>query len=84
MPNAAAPAPLPSPAAPGGLAYQRRRPEDTTLYQVVRDNLRTLYAAIEEGYTSAPFPAFVRAELEGYLDCGLLCRGYPATHYVLS
>ncbi len=56
--------------------YQRRRPEDTTLHQVVRDNLRTLYAAVEEGYASAPLPTFVRAELEGYLDCGLLCRGF--------
>jgi hypothetical protein len=29
--------------------YQRGRPEETTLYAVVRDNLETLYDAIEEG-----------------------------------
>jgi len=48
--------------------YARRRPELTTLYEVVRDNLDTLYAASDAG--------FVRSELEGYLECGLLCRGF--------
>jgi hypothetical protein len=41
-----------------------------------RDNLQTLYAAAEEGFVAAPLPAFVRRELEQYLDCGLLCRGF--------
>jgi hypothetical protein len=54
--------------------YERRRPEKTTLYAVVRDNVETLYAATRE--SGAELPAFVRAELEGYLDCGLLCRGF--------
>ena len=62
-------------APPGGFVYERRRPELGTLYQVVRDNLQTLYAAAEEGFAS-PLPAFVRSELEHYLDCGLLCRGF--------
>jgi len=56
--------------------YERRRPEAGTLHRVVRENLRTLYAAAEEGFAGAPLPAFVRAELEGYLDCGLLQRGF--------
>jgi len=55
--------------------YQRRRPERTTLYEVVRDNLATLYAASEEGFASA-LPSFVKRELEAYLECGLLCRGF--------
>ena len=55
---------------------QRRRPEDTTLHQFVRDYLRTFHADVEDGYTGACFAAFVRAELEGYLNCGLLCRGF--------
>ena len=59
----------------GAYTYARRRPEATTLHQVVRENLLTLYAAIEQGFAS-PLPAFVRDELEGYLDCGLLSRGF--------
>lgn len=55
--------------------YARRRPEQSALHQVVRDNLRTLYAAIEQGF-SAPLPGFVREELEGYVDCGVLSRGF--------
>ena len=41
----------------------------------MRENLNTLYAATEHGF-AAPLPEFVRTELEGYLDCGLLCRGF--------
>jgi hypothetical protein len=55
--------------------YSRRRPEQSALHQVVRDNPRTLYAAIEQGF-SAPLPGFVRDELEGYVDCGVLSRGF--------
>jgi len=56
--------------------YECRHPELSTLHQVVRDNLETLYAAVEAGFASAPLPNFVRRELEGFLDCGLLCRGF--------
>ncbi|MBN2193894.1 MAG: transposase zinc-binding domain-containing protein [Polyangiaceae bacterium] len=52
-----------------GFHYARRRPE-TTLYQVVRDNLDTLHAVSDAGLAS-PLPSFVRSELEGYLECGL-------------
>jgi hypothetical protein len=64
------------PSASGSAGYARRRPEATTLYRVVKDNLLTLYAATEAGEAAAPLPAFVREELEGYLGCGLLCRGF--------
>jgi len=64
----------PQPARPDG--YARRRPELGTLHQVVRENLRTLYAAAERGFAGTPLPDFVRRELEGYIDCGLLCRGF--------
>jgi len=56
--------------------YARRRPETTTLYKVVLDNLQTLYAAAEAGFAGVPLPAFVRSELDGFLACGLLCRGF--------
>lgn len=58
------------------ITYERRRPEVTTLYQVVQDNLETLYGAVAEGAVKLALPRFVRKELEGYLDCGLLCRGF--------
>ncbi|MBN2196272.1 MAG: transposase zinc-binding domain-containing protein, partial [Polyangiaceae bacterium] len=35
----------------------------------------TLYAASAEGFAS-PLPSFVKSELEGYLECRLLCRGF--------
>jgi Transposase zinc-binding domain/Putative transposase len=56
--------------------YTRRRPEETTLYPVVRDNLATLYGAVEDGALSLALPQFVRKELDGYLECGMLCRGF--------
>jgi hypothetical protein len=43
---------------------------------VVRENLQTLYAAAQEGFAGVALPPFVRQELEGYLDCGLLLRGF--------
>lgn len=58
------------------ITYERRRPEATTLYEVVRDNLETLYGAVDDGAVKLALPGFVRRELEGYLDCGLLCRGF--------
>src|ERR1019366_5335590 len=61
-------------AAATGFVYERRRPQGATLYEVVRDNVETLYAAMED--SGRTLPAFVRKELDGYLDCGLLCRGF--------
>ncbi len=57
-------------------AYRPRRPESTALYEVVRDNLETLYGAIEDGALAVRIPKHARKELEAYLDCGLLCRGF--------
>lgn len=58
------------------LRYVRHRPEATTLYTVVRDNLDTLYGAVDDGALAIDLPDFVRAELDGYLGCGLLCRSF--------
>jgi hypothetical protein len=57
-------------------AYTRRRPEETTLYAVVRDNLATLYGAVADGALPISLPAFVRKEFDGYLACGMLCHGF--------
>ena len=56
--------------------YRRRRPEATALYEVVRDNLETLLAAIDDGVLEVRIPKHARQELLAYLDCGLLCRGF--------
>jgi putative transposase/transposase-like zinc-binding protein len=57
-------------------AYRARRPETTALYEVVRDNLETLYGAIDDGALAVRIPKHARKELESYLDCGLVCRGF--------
>ena len=62
--------------APAPGVYQRNRPETTALYEVVKDNLETLYEAIGDGAIAVRIPKHARKELEAYLDCGLLCRGF--------
>jgi hypothetical protein len=68
-------------AAPREMSYARRRPENNTLHRVVRENVETLYAAIEAGDAGA-LPAFVRKEIESYLDCALITLpGDPPRSY---
>jgi hypothetical protein len=62
--------------ASGEPVYSRRQPELGTLYRVVRENLRTLYAAAQDGFAGAVLPPFVRQEFAGHLDCGQLSRGF--------
>ena len=52
-----------------------RQPWHSALYQVVRDNVATLYQASEDGF-GTPLPKFVRNELDGYLGCQVLGRGF--------
>ena len=54
-----------------GYVYERRRPHDSAVYQVVRENLETLYAAVESGFATAPLPKFVRDELEKSATAGI-------------
>ena len=53
-----------------------RDPRTTALYEVVRDNLETLYGATGDGTIAVRIPKHARKELEAYLGCGLLCRGF--------
>ena len=46
------------------------------MHRLVREHLRTFYAAVEHGFEGARLPDFVRADLEGYVGCGVLCRGF--------
>jgi Putative transposase/Transposase zinc-binding domain len=55
--------------------YERRDPFAQALHRVVRENLATFYAAIEEGWQTG-LPEFVRSEFAGYLDCSVLQRGF--------
>jgi hypothetical protein len=57
-------------------SYRCRQPETTGLYEVVRDNLETLYGAIDDSALDIQLPKHAKKELEAYLDCGLLCRGF--------
>ncbi|MFH0341893.1 MAG: hypothetical protein ACHBNF_07120 [Chromatiales bacterium] len=55
--------------------YERRRPEDTVLYQVVQEHLETFLAQVEAETRSA-LPAFVQAEFDAFLQCGILAHGF--------
>jgi hypothetical protein len=49
------------------VVYERRRPERTSLYELVRDNLETLYGAIDDGVLDVRLPkrATVRVRVSG-------------------
>ena len=49
--------------APAPGVYRRHRPETTVLYEVVRDNLETLYGAIGDGALAVRIPKHARKEL---------------------
>ena len=54
--------------APATRVYRRHQPETTALYEVVRDNLETLYGAIDDGSLAVHIPKHARKELLAYLD----------------
>jgi hypothetical protein len=64
----------PTPAA-NHVHYERRRPEETTLYPLVQENAATFFAQVE-AETGAGLPDFVKAEFEAFLDCGILANGF--------
>lgn len=51
-------------------AYRPRRPIETVLYRVINEHLGDFIARVEDA--GRPMPAFVRAELESFLTCGIL------------
>jgi hypothetical protein len=58
--------------------YQRRRPEDTVLYQLVQEHAQTFFAQVERE-TGAGLPEFVKEEFDAFLQCGILANGYTVT-----
>ena len=57
------------------IANERRRPEDTTLYQVVQEHLES-FLALVEAQTGAGLPQFVKDEFDAFLECGILTHGF--------
>ena len=61
--------------------YRRRQPEDTVLYRVVAGYLETFLAGAGQGNgMRSGLPRFVERELRGFLDCGILARGFCRVH----
>jgi hypothetical protein len=60
---------------PAGFAYERHRPEETTLYRVVQEELETFLAQVE-AQTGSGVPEFVKDEFEAFLECGILAHGF--------
>ena len=60
---------------PATCSYERRRPEETTLYKIVQEQLET-FLAHAEVQTGAGLPAFVKDEFEAFLECGILAHGF--------
>ena len=54
----------------------RRRASGGAEGDGVSVNLETLYGAISDGAIAVRIPKHARKELEAYLGCGLLCRGF--------
>ena len=63
--------------APAGrrIHYERRRPEETTLYQLVQEHLETFLAQVE-AEIGAGLPEFVQEEFDAFLECGILAHGF--------
>jgi hypothetical protein len=55
--------------------YERRRSEDTVLYQLVQEHLETFLAQVERE-TGAGLPEFVEEEFDAFLECGILAHGF--------
>ncbi|HEY5658156.1 MAG TPA: transposase zinc-binding domain-containing protein, partial [Myxococcota bacterium] len=55
-------------------SYERRRPEETTLHGVVREQLEGFLARAREA--DHPVPRFVEQALRAYLACGVLAHSF--------
>jgi len=60
---------------PARFSYERRRPEQMPLYQVVQEELETFLVQVET-HTGSSVPAFVKDEREAFLECGILAHGF--------
>ncbi len=60
-------------------AYLPRRPTETVLYGLVRQNLEPFLAYAREHYDGG-LPRYVENELRAYLKCGLFSEGFVRCH----
>jgi hypothetical protein len=60
-------------------AYVPRRPTDTVLCGLVRQNLGSFLAYAREHYDGG-LPRYVEAELRAYLKCGVFSEGFTRCH----
>jgi hypothetical protein len=64
----------------GPTRYRRRTPETTVLHRVVREHLATFLASADARAEADPgrvsLPHYVRRELDNFVDCGILARGF--------
>jgi len=64
---------LPAPEPDG---YRRRQPEGRVLHAAVREHMETFLQLVDSDPSRGVLPAHVRAELERFLGCGILGRGF--------
>jgi hypothetical protein len=55
--------------------YERRRPEQTTLYRLVQQHAASSIAHTEAS-SGAELPRFIRDEFDAFLECGILAHGF--------
>jgi len=55
--------------------YERHRPEQTILYQLVQEHIETFFAQVEMK-TGSGLPDFVKDEFDAFLECGILAHGF--------
>jgi hypothetical protein len=55
--------------------YERRRPEETTLYRLVQEHIESFLAQVE-AESGVALPEFVKAEFDAFLACGILAHGF--------
>jgi len=58
------------PAPPRPLHHERHRPEQTTLYRLVRQHAAS-FIAHTEASTGAELPRFIKEEFDAFLECGI-------------
>lgn len=53
--------------------YERHRPEETILYQLVQEHVETFFAQVE-AETGSGLPDFVKDGFDAFLECGILAQ----------
>ena len=55
--------------------YERHRPEETALYQLVQEHIEDFFVQVEL-VTGSGLPDFVKDEFDAFLECGVLAHGF--------